>query len=808
LAAALEYAARGLPVFPCNPDNKRPLTDNGFHDATTDAAMVRDWWGRWPDAMIGMPTGAATGFWVLDVDDPAAFEASAPELPTTRKTITGKGYHLFWKWGEAEVRNAQKHPKHGGWPFPELPGAEVRGQGGYVIVPPSRHPSGRLYHWEGSATVQVAPAALLRIVTRRRASNDEAPPKTRTASQGQKPGTDTVYGLAALERECSAIMGAGDGEQESALNEAALKIGALVAGKELSETTAKSRLIAAGLTMPSYDHRNKWTAEMIAAKVERGLADGMAAPRSAPPRDHRNAHAHDADSDDPATGGPHGTKAAEDWPDPLPLPAGLLPVPAFDTAMLPDAFRPWIDDIAERMQVPADFAAVPAMIAAGSVIGNRIAIRPKAHDDWQEVPNLWGMIVGRPGVLKSPTTGQAMKPLGSLAAAAHDAWQTELADWKADADLRDLRTEARKAALRQALKGNPSADVSSLRGGDDATEPTCRRYRTNDTGYQALGELLIQNPRGLIVERDELLSLLHSLDREDASEARGFFLSSWNGLDSYTFDRIGRGLNRHIPNVTVSMFGGTQPAKIAAYVRAITHEGRGDDGLLQRFSMAVWPDMPPDWKDIDRWPDSAHRQRANDAFARLDVISPEAIGAEVDSLSQSAPPFLRLDPSAQEAFREWRRALEARLRGGDLSPHFESHLAKYRKLVPALALITHLVNGGTGPVGELAMIAALAWAEYLEQHAARIYQAGTAGDAEAAKTIIRHAKAGRLEATFTARDIARKNWSPMGNEGGRVKSALDLLEELHWLRSFQLEPTERGGRPTRQYTLNPKGLLS
>jgi hypothetical protein len=95
----------------------------------------------------------------------------------------------------------------------------------------------------------------------------------------------------------------------------------------------------------------------------------------------------------------------------------------------------------------------------------------------------------------------------------------------------------------------------------------------------------MQNPRGLLVERDELMSLLHALGREENSEGRGFYMSSWNGLESYTSDRIGRGLNRHIPHATVSMFGGTQPARIAEFVRRITHEGRGDDGMLQRFGI-------------------------------------------------------------------------------------------------------------------------------------------------------------------------------------------------------------------------------
>lgn len=493
------------------------------------------------------------------------------------------------------------------------------------------------------------------------------------------------------------------------------------------------------------------------------------------------------------------------WPDPVPLPGGLHPVPDFEPILLPDAFKPWIEDVADRMQVPAEFAAVPAMIAAGSVIGNRIAIRPKAHDDWQEVPNLWGMIVGRPGVLKSPTTGQAMKPLTRLEAEAHDTWQAESANWKADAEVREMRSEARRKALRAALRGDPKADVSHL-WGDDGEEPTCRRYRTNDSGYQALGELLIQNPRGLLVERDELMSLLQSLDREENSEARGFFLSAWNGLDSYTFDRIGRGLNRHIPHVTVSLFGGTQPARITAYVRRITHEGRGDDGLLQRFGMAVWPDLSPDWEDVDRWPDSTHRNRAFEAFARLDTLNAADVGADSDPFGGKSPPFLRFDPAAQDAFTQWRAGLEHRLRSGELSPHFESHIAKYRKLVPALALITHLANGGTGPVNEASLIASLAWAEYLEAHAERIYQAGAAGDVDAAKAIMRHLRAGRLETSFRARDVARHNWSSVGTDPSRVKAALDLLEDYNSLSSEDVPSSARGGRPSVTYTVNPKVL--
>lgn len=291
--AALDHAARGWPVFPCNPETKRPLTKHGFMDASTDPKVIAAWWAKWPRAMIAVPTGEAIGAWVLDVDDPAAFEAGCDiALPKTRRGNTGKGYHLYFQWDPSHpIINAQKTVK--GWGIPGLPGADVRGQGGYVIVPPSIHPTGKPYAWASDQEPSEAPDELVHIIRNRRSQSeaimvDQGPevkviaadrPSSRLAEQD----TDTAYGLAALKRECELVAVARAGEQEGTLNGAALKIGALVGGGELSLRTATSGLIAAGLSMMSFDAANPWTAEMVSAKVARGLQAGQRNPRSAPP---------------------------------------------------------------------------------------------------------------------------------------------------------------------------------------------------------------------------------------------------------------------------------------------------------------------------------------------------------------------------------------------------------------------------------------------------------------------------------------------------------------------------------------------
>jgi len=143
-----------------------------------------------------------------------------------------------------------------------------------------------------------------------------------------------------------------------------------------------------------------------------------------------------------------------------------------------------------------------------------------------------------------------------------------------------------------------------------SSEPTRHRYITNDTKYCNRWVLLLQqNPNGLLVFRDEIVSLLRGLDQEERASERGFYLTGWNGNSSYTFDRIGRGLHLTIESVCLSMLGSAQPGTIADYLAQAIRGGRGADGLMQRFGLLVWPDISPDWKFVDRCRISALRSK-------------------------------------------------------------------------------------------------------------------------------------------------------------------------------------------------------
>ena len=479
------------------------------------------------------------------------------------------------------------------------------------------------------------------------------------------------------------------------------------------------------------------------------------------------------------------------WPDPVPLP-GLPAVEAFDAALLPTAFRPLATDIARRMQCPPEYVAVPLLVAAGAVIGRRIGIRPKLRDNWQEVPNLWGMIVGRPGILKSPAMTAALAPLRRLDAVASENNRRAAAEYKAASDR---FTIAKGAAKEAAKKGDPSA-LDELR---EPLKPAERRYMTNDTSYEALGVIMSENPNGVLAYRDELISLLKPLGREDNAAARGFYLSAWNGRDSYTFDRIIRG-RQHIEACCLSLLGATQPNKLASYLGDAVRGGDGDDGLAQRLGLLVWPDAPTEWRDVDVWPDPEARRTVNAVFDRLDDLDAGAIGAEtVDFVSV---PFLRFAPDALSVFQAFHAKLQARIRAGDLAPPLEAHLAKYPGLVAKLALLFHLIDDGRGPVCREAVLRAVAWAAYLESHAARAYASVTAPMATAAKAIWAKVKVRDLPTEFTLRDVHRRGWSGL-TEHGVVKAGLDMLALHDWL-SFEEQDT--GGRRLGVYAVNPKAI--
>ena len=489
------------------------------------------------------------------------------------------------------------------------------------------------------------------------------------------------------------------------------------------------------------------------------------------------------------------------WPDPTPLPNSLPPVQPFDTDLLPYELRAWVADIAHRMQCPPDFTAVGTLVALSSLIGARVVVAPKAKDDWRVVPNLWGLIVGRPGVMKSPALSEVLKPLHRLESVERELLQAEHEAWALDCKLAMLAAEANEKQAKGLASKDPVRARELLQPVETPIEPKLRRYVVNDATVEKLGELLTDNPWGTLSYRDELHGLLTSMDRQGQEGARAFYLQGYDGNQGYTVDRIGRGTH-HIPRVCIAMLGGMQPGKVQSYVRDAVAGGAGDDGLLQRFGLAVWPDVRQEFVYVDRWPDTLVKDAAWAVFERLNQLQP---------VNADDPQEWRFTSEAQALFEEWLTPFETEIRGDSLHPALVSHLSKYRKLVPALALIFALVDtpDSNGQIGKSELIRALAWSDYLRTHAERLYAAAVMPETSGAQTLLSKIQGGKLCDSdgvslkdFTPRLVAVKHWTGLGTPEA-VRKAADLLADYGWLVRESNSSGVRGGRPSERFLIHP-----
>lgn len=207
LTQALHYAERGWAVFPLKPRNKTPLTLHGCKDASKDKVQIAAWWEKHPDANIGLATGTASGFFVLDIDGEEGeqsikgLEERHAPLPPTGEIITGGGgRHLYFKLPDGcTIRNSTGKIANN---------VDIRSDGGYVVAPPSVHASGRAYikSVDSAGTIANAPPWLLALIQEPPSTKQETPVfdwKKILAGTEEGQRNDSLARLAGLLFGCS-----------------------------------------------------------------------------------------------------------------------------------------------------------------------------------------------------------------------------------------------------------------------------------------------------------------------------------------------------------------------------------------------------------------------------------------------------------------------------------------------------------------------------------------------------------------------------------------------------------------------------
>jgi hypothetical protein len=239
LEHALKYAtAMNWRVFPVGQD-KKPLIKEWQKRATTEESQIREWWEQHPSAGVAVACGPDSGIWVLDVDLPdgpkqlRALEVKNQSLPETLCQRTGSGgVQYIFKWNGHEIRNsASKVGKD----------LDVRGAGGYVVLPPSIHPTGNEYQWLRKSMPGHAPSWLYGLI------GDHGKPKSNTETR--TAATASEYGRKALAAELAGLSMATEGTRNDSLNKSAFRMGQLVGGGELCESQVEASLIGVALAI-------------------------------------------------------------------------------------------------------------------------------------------------------------------------------------------------------------------------------------------------------------------------------------------------------------------------------------------------------------------------------------------------------------------------------------------------------------------------------------------------------------------------------------------------------------------------------
>ena len=203
LSAALALARRGLHVFPCMPRQKTPATSHGCLDATTNTETITGWWSERPDYNLAVATGKVSGVYLVDIDGEDAelelrkLEAEHDELPATVEAITARGRHIYFKAPDSPIGNTAGKI---------APGIDTRGSGGYVLAPPSIHPSGRAYTWSVDCAKRFAPLPewLLAKISKPGGSNGKA-----ESTPAPEWRALVAQGVGEGQRDCSATKLAG-----------------------------------------------------------------------------------------------------------------------------------------------------------------------------------------------------------------------------------------------------------------------------------------------------------------------------------------------------------------------------------------------------------------------------------------------------------------------------------------------------------------------------------------------------------------------------------------------------------------------
>lgn len=440
--------------------------------------------------------------------------------------------------------------------------------------------------------------------------------------------------------------------------------------------------------------------------------------------------------------------------------------------LLPPGISEYAYDQARVIGIAPEMIALSCIGSIAAAVHDGFKISVKGNEPkWRERACLWFMLIAPPGSKKTAAVKRAMGSLRDI--------DKELAVEYSKA-LSDYLPKEREYAIR----AKEAAKVASKGQGFEEPpqppdKPPQKRVIVSDVTTEKLGELLLDNPRGLLWYSDELavwFATLQGYSKGDSGRGRGMALQAYEG-GPYTFDRIGRG-SVHVPNWSYSLIGTTQPDKIAELVAKAP-----DDGLLQRFIIVDVTTRAP-LPDHDKPADPRIERQYEESLRNVWNTQPGEDGTIVS-----------LSPEAQAQWRQFSDFVNRTVSSEGLPTMLRGHLAKWEGMWPRLVLTYHVwgcalagKHPGTTPVSARTTARVTAFMrEFMLPQALRFYGGmASAGDSvyglaqKVAGTILAESIS-----RFSSRDLHQSmNAWRCANEQAR-RSSIQLLKECGWIISSE-----------------------
>ena len=464
-----------------------------------------------------------------------------------------------------------------------------------------------------------------------------------------------------------------------------------------------------------------------------------------------------------------------------------LSVPALACELVPEKLRAFAVDISERTQMPLELVMAPTITAFSCVVGNKIAIQPKKHDDWSIIPKLWGGLVAPSGFLKTAAISEAFAPLKRLNA------ETNVDRHKVDKLFARTRKSTLTKIIKTATKRGNVVTIDQLKNqieelvrDADRNAPNTRPYDTTNGKHKNITKLINESPNGLLIIKGHLDNWLRRLSKPKHEGEREFILRASDAC------ALAAARYRHGFVAPLYAFGEFTSGRLQKYLKWVRQNGH-NASMLQRFHLLIYHDANRNMPTIDRRPNYIARENVYEVFKLIN---------DIPHTPSDSIPAVRFSDEAQETFDQWAYELKIRVKNAENNDAiFSEHIAKYYFLMPSLALLFSLWERpenihGWNSVSSSATDLAVRWCSFLEDHARKAYSMERSVKTTTVNKIAKYIEGGSFRDGSTLKSVFRRHetWQTTPK---LVRQAIDSLEESGWLKMF-----DSGGE--KRISLHPK----